>query len=258
MNADQSANQEDTEGAPKAKEEVEEVSDSHRIKVELGTQQLVITAEACRKFLAENTGLGKELINATDEREYMRISKKQFTKNFEPYKTALNTYPFDRETASSVFIALFTDERNRTHLFKHNEYQLHHIKRVLQNLAWQEDYRKNIETEILDKLGVLERPPLKELVGMVGRASDDMKSNLEAYNRDREKEDRQVCAEDGFLSSLWGEREMDASDGRIKMLTENNEDLTKELDSKTRSLNEAIEQISQLKEGEERMAGRVP
>jgi hypothetical protein len=118
MNADQSANQKDPEGAPRAKEEVGEVSVSPRIKVEPGTQSLVITAEACRKFLADNTGLGKTPINATDEREYMKILKRQFTKGLVPYRTSLNTYPFDEEkTASSVFIALFTEERNRTHLF---------------------------------------------------------------------------------------------------------------------------------------------
>jgi hypothetical protein len=84
MNTDQSANQQDAEGGtPRAKEKVEEVSGSPRIKVEPGTQSLVITAEVCRKFLAENTGLGKNSINATDEREYTRILQKQFTKNLE-------------------------------------------------------------------------------------------------------------------------------------------------------------------------------
>ncbi len=117
INAEHSTNQEDLEGAPKAKVVVEEVSGSPHIKVEPGTQSLVITAEACRRFLADNTGIGKTPINATDEREYMRILKKQFTRNLEPYRTSLNAYPFDEETASSVFIALFTEERNLTHLF---------------------------------------------------------------------------------------------------------------------------------------------
>ncbi len=66
MNTDQSANQEDAEvGTPRAKEEVEEVSGSLRIKGEPGTQSLVIMAEACRKFLAENTCLGKKPIKIT-------------------------------------------------------------------------------------------------------------------------------------------------------------------------------------------------
>jgi hypothetical protein len=55
----------------------------------------------------------------------------------------------------------------------------------LKNLAWQEDFRKNVETEIIDKLSVLDRL-LKEFVGMVGRASENMKTNLESYNKDRE------------------------------------------------------------------------
>ncbi len=36
------------------------------------------------------------------------------------------------------------------------------------------------------------------------------------------------------------------------MLTENNEDLTKKLDSKTRSLNEAMEQIAELKKAKKK------
>jgi hypothetical protein len=66
-------------------------------------------------------------------------------------------------------------------------------------------------------------------------------------------------AEEGFLSGLWGEREMDASDGRIKMLTENNEDLTKELDSKQDEVTERSDGADcGIKESKEGAARRVP
>jgi hypothetical protein len=48
---------------------------------------------------------------------------------------------------------------------------------MLQNLAWQEDLRKNVETEILDRLTVLDRP-LKEFAGIVERASGELKAKL--------------------------------------------------------------------------------
>jgi hypothetical protein len=195
------------------------------VKTELGTQALVITADIYRKFLEKNTGFGKTPINAKDERDFLRILKTQFSQALAPYKTPLNTYPFDEEIANSVFIALHTEQRSRTHLFKHNEYQLQHIKHMLQNLAWQEDLRKNVETEILDRLTVLHRP-LKEFAGVVKRASGELKAKLDNYNKERERDHRQGIEQVGFLSSLWQESEMDSSDIKIRALEESNNDLT--------------------------------
>jgi hypothetical protein len=150
----QSKKQDELEGNLKEEPSTRDVE----VKTEPETQALVITADIYRKFLEKNTGFGKTPIYARDERDFHRILKAQFNQTLAPYKTPLNTYPFDEEITNSVFIALYTEQRNRTHLFKHSEYQLQHIKHMLQNLAWQEDLRKNVETEILDRLTVLDRP----------------------------------------------------------------------------------------------------
>jgi hypothetical protein len=101
------------------------------VKTEPGTQALVITADIYHTFLEQHTGFGKTPINAKDERDFHRILKTQFCQALAPYKTPLNTYPFDEEIANSVFIALHTEQRNRTHLFRHNEYQLQHAHKAL-------------------------------------------------------------------------------------------------------------------------------
>jgi hypothetical protein len=75
------------------------------VKTEPGTQALVITADIYRMFLEKNTGFGKTPINARDERDFHRILKAQFNQALAPYKTPLNTYPFDEKIANSVFIA---------------------------------------------------------------------------------------------------------------------------------------------------------
>ncbi len=103
---------------------------------------LVITADFYRKFLATNTGFEKTPINARDERNFLRVLKEQFSKALEPYKTPSNTYPFDEEIANSVFIVLRTEERNSTHLYKYNEFNLQHIKQLLQYRARQEELKK--------------------------------------------------------------------------------------------------------------------
>ena len=41
---------------------------------------------------------------------------------------------------------------------------------------------------------------------------------------------------------------MDANDSKIKVLTENNDELTRELETKTRSLLEAQDQVKRLKD----------
>jgi hypothetical protein len=176
------------------------------------------------------------------------VLKEQFSKALEPYRTPSNTYQFDEEVVNSVFIALHTEERNRIHLYKHNEFNLQHIKQLLQYRAWQEELKKNVETEIIDKLTVLDRP-LKEFVGIVEKASGDLKTNrLDSYNQEREKNHRQKgTGLVGFLSSLLEESEMDANDVKIKGLKENNHNLTMELSNKTRSVKEAQEQVERLK-----------
>jgi hypothetical protein len=78
-----------------------------------------------------STGFGKTPINQRDERNFIRVLKGQFNKALEPYRSPSNTYPFEEEVANSVFIALHTEERNRTQLFKHNEFSLQHIKQLI-------------------------------------------------------------------------------------------------------------------------------
>jgi hypothetical protein len=189
----QSENQGELAGKLKEEPDTRDVD----IKTEPGAQSLVITADIYRKFLDNSTGFGKTPINVRDERDFLRILKSQFNQALAPYKTPLITYPFDEEIANSVFIALYTEQRNRTHLFKHNEYQLQHIKHMLQNLAWQEDLRKNVESEILDRLTVLDRP-LKEFAGVVERASSELKTKLDAYNQERERDHRQGIEQEGL------------------------------------------------------------
>ncbi len=81
--------------------------------------------------------------------------------------------------------------------------------------------------------------PLKQFAGIVEKASIDLKNKLDSYNQEREQNHRQKTTQEGFLSDLWEESEMNASDSRIKMLQEDNDDLIKELKYKNRSLEEA-------------------
>jgi hypothetical protein len=61
-----------------------------------------------------------------------------------------------------------------------------------------------------------------------------LKTKLDAYNqeRERERDHRQATEQEGFLSSLWEESEMDSSDTKIRALEENNNELTQELSNK--------------------------
>jgi hypothetical protein len=166
----------------------------------------VITADIYRKFLEKNTGFGKTPINARDERDFLRILKTQFNQALAPYKTPLNTYSFDEEIAR---IFLKKSHCTRTKEIARIFLNTTNIKHMLQNLAWQEDLRKNVESEILDRLTVLDRP-LKEFVGVfVQRASSELKTKLDAYNQERERDHRQGAEQKGFLSILWEETEMD-------------------------------------------------
>ena len=84
---------------------------------------------------------------------------------------------------------------------------------MLQNLSWQEDLRENVEAEILDRLTVLDRP-LKEFAGVVERASSELKTKLDKYNKERERDHHQGIEQAGFFSSLWQESEMDTWQNR--------------------------------------------
>ncbi len=82
-----------------------------------------------------------------------------------------------------------------------------------------------MEIEIIDKPTVLDRL-LKELAGIVERAAGDLRPNLDSYNQEKERDHRQGTIHCGFLSSLREESKMSASDIKIKVLKENNNDLT--------------------------------
>jgi hypothetical protein len=108
------------------------------------------------------------------------------------------------------------------------------------------ELKQNIETEIISRLVVLERH-LKQFAGIVEKASVDLRNKLDSYNQELEQNHRQRTTQEGFLSDLWEESEMNANDIRIKMLKEDNEDLTKKLNYKHRSLTEAQDQVKKLK-----------
>ncbi len=117
------------------------------VKVEPGTRSQVITVEFFRRFLEAGLVRGKTPINQREEKEFIRVFRDQFNQALKPYKTPSNTYAFGEEVANSVFIALHTEERNRTQLFRHNEYSLQHIKQLIQYGDWQEELVKDIERE---------------------------------------------------------------------------------------------------------------
>jgi hypothetical protein len=77
--------------------------------------------------------------------------------------------------------------------------------------------------------------PLKQFAGIVQEAHKELKNKLDLYNHDREQNHRQRTTREGFLSDLWEESEMNASDSRIKMLKEDNDNLVEELKHKRRS-----------------------
>ncbi len=89
--------------------------------------------------------------------------------------------------------------------------------------------------------------PLKQFAGILEKAHKELKNKLDSYNQEREQNHRQRTTQEGFLSDLWEESEMNASDSRIKMLKEDNDDLIKELDYKNRSLEEADQLVRKLK-----------
>ncbi len=89
--------------------------------------------------------------------------------------------------------------------------------------------------------------PLKQFASIVQEAHRELKSELDSYNQERRQNLRQRTSKEGFLSDLWEESEMDASDSRIKMLKEDNDDLIKELSNKNRSLEESEQLVRKLK-----------
>ncbi len=62
-----------------------------------------------------------------------------------------------------------------------------------------------------------------------------------------ENHSKRIIQEGAFLSNLWGENEMNESDIKIKMLKEENDDLTRELRVKNRSLQDAQTQVDRLR-----------
>ncbi len=89
--------------------------------------------------------------------------------------------------------------------------------------------------------------PLKQFAGIVERASFDLRNKLDSYNKEREENHSKRISQEGFLSDLWDENEMNESDIKIKMLKEDINDLTKEPRVKNRSLSEAQEQVERLR-----------
>ncbi len=89
--------------------------------------------------------------------------------------------------------------------------------------------------------------PLKQFAGIVERASTDLKEKLDAYNQDIVENHSKRIVKERFLSNLWDKHEMNESDIKIKMLKEDNDELTRELRLKNRSLRDVQDQVDRLR-----------
>jgi hypothetical protein len=103
-----------------------------------------------------NFGEGTPLFQYKTQSEFFKTKEANYLKEMGKFQNGDGSYTISQSIATTIALALETEQRNRSYIYHQNEFQLSHLKSVLEaaNFARKvrDDVTKNITEHILGKL----------------------------------------------------------------------------------------------------------
>jgi hypothetical protein len=178
--------------------------------------------------------------------EFFKSKEKNYLKEMGRYQNDDGSYTISHPIAMTIALALETEQRNRNYIYHQNEFQVDHLRNVLETANFAKQIRDNVTKNITEHI-------IKELSGPV----EASQSQLEAYTKTvmNRLDDHERLLEDqrehrttrGFLSTTREEHEAEIAGSRIIALQEDNEGLRNERDELEGSHKKLKEQLEKLR-----------
>jgi hypothetical protein len=161
--------------------------------------------------------------------EFFRIKEQRYLKHLRKIQNDDGNYIISQPIAMALALAVETEQRNKHFIYAQNEYQMTHLRNILESANFagriRDDVTDKITKHIIENLTLPaeeSRTPLKEYTKTV-------LNKLEAHERKLDGQ-REHTVNTGFLSRTRKEHEAEVLGCRITMLEEDNKSLTSERD----------------------------
>ena len=183
----------------------------------------------------------------TSDLEFFNIKEQRYHQNIQKFRNVDGSYTVSHPVAMSLFLALETEQRNKNYIYAQNEYQMTHMRNIMEsaNFAVQirDEVSASITKHIIDKLS----SPVADSKMQIELYTETLLQRLKDHEAqlDHQKNHR---LERGFLSSTREEHAAEVLTHRITVLKEDNDELRAERDELTKANQGARSLVIKLKE----------
>ena len=205
----------------------------------------ILTVEVFNE-IAKTSGEGMPLFRYKTQSEFFKSKEANYLKEMTKFQNDDGSYTVSQTIANSIVLALEAEQRNRNYIYHHNEFNLSHLKGVLEaaNFAKQvrDEVTKNISEHIIAKLN----KPVEESQTKLEVFTKKILNKLDEHERILEDQKEHLAAR-GFLSVTREEYEAEVAGHRIIALQEDNDVLKSERDEMEGANKKLKEQFEKLR-----------
>ena len=227
----------------------QELTDAEQVAVQEGElnnkNAPILTVEAFNK-IAKASGEGTPLFRYKTRSEFFRTKEENYLKEMGRFQNDDGSYTISQSIATTIALALETEQRNRSYIYHQNEFQLSHLKGILEaaNFAKQvrDDVTKNITEHIIAKLN----KPVEESHAKLETFTKKIINKLDEHEKKLEDQKEHLTTR-GFLSVTREEHEAEVAGYKIIALQEDNEALKNERDEMEGANKKLKEQFERLR-----------
>jgi hypothetical protein len=183
----------------------------------------------------------------TSDGDFFNIKEQRYLQHMQKFRNGDGSYTISHPIAISLLLALETEQRSKNFIKAQNEYQLAHMKNIVESATFavqiRDEVTANITKTIVDKLkGPVEdsRRQIENYTEAILRRVNDSEAQLENQKVHR------VGRE--FLSRTREEHTSEVLGHKITVLTESNEELKAERDNFEKTSIGAQQLVAKLKE----------
>ena len=205
----------------------------------------ILTVEVFNE-IAKASGESVPLFRYKTQSEFFKSKEANYLKEMTKFQNDDGSYTVSQTIANSIVLALEAEQRNRNYIYHHNEFNLSHLKGVLEaaNFAKQvrDEVTKNISEHIIAKLN----KPVEESQTKLEVFTKKILNKLDEHERILEDQKGHLAAR-GFLSVTREEYEAEVAGHRIIALQEDNDVLKSERDEMESANKKLKEQFEKLR-----------
>ncbi len=214
--------------------------------LEVGDTSILTVVDVFNKIV-KSSRKKTPIHNRRTDLDFFRIKEQRYLKHLNKFQNDDENHTISQPIAMTRALAVETEQKNKHFIYAQNEYQMTHLRNILESANFagriRDEVTEKITKHIIENLTL----PMEESRTQLEEYTKTVLNKLEEHERklDGQREHR---VNTGFLSRTREEHEPEVLSCRITMLEENNKSLESERDELVR-LNKGVkDQMATLRD----------